>query len=165
MKNLRLLTLLLFLGSALSGCAQTSFIKRGAAFVSETAPGTEMVDDNGNPVAQKRIVNYIVYIEFSGEAPEWKYAWYNNEFFILQAAKINTKTFEVGINKTTGKKIILQQAKGNQLWQLDFIRSDNPMKVPIKKQKNEVILEGIRQNKKFHYRIPKVVALLTPDAV
>ena len=165
MTKLHLLILLLFFGISLSSCAQTSFIKKGYAFVAESSPGTEMVDDNGKPVAQPKIVNYTAYVEFTGPAPVWKYAWYKNQFFVLNPTKIIGKKIEIGIDKTTGNKVIIQPAKGNHLWLLELIPAENSVKTEVKPQAGEVILEGTRQKKSFRYRIPKMIALQTPDAV
>jgi hypothetical protein len=165
MRNLRLLILFCLSGSALSGCAQASFIKKGNAFMSERSPGTEMLDDNGNPVVQQKIVNYTVYVELSGAVPEWKYAWYQSQMFVLNPTKIDGGKLEIGIDKTTGKKITIQPAKGNQLWQLELVPTKSSLNNSIKPKGKEVILEGIRQNKTFRYHIPQMIMLQTTDAV
>ncbi|RYZ27750.1 MAG: hypothetical protein EOO10_11765 [Chitinophagaceae bacterium] len=164
MKNLSLIFLLCFLTVGFSACAQASFIKKGKAFIRESSPGTEMLDDNGNPTVQPKIVSYMAYVELAGAAPEWKYAWYNNQVFAVTATKIEEKKLEVGIDKSTGEKITMLSAKGNQLWQLELIPAKDASK-SIKTKGDELILEGIRQNKSFRYRIPKLIVLQTPDAV
>ena len=148
-----------------SGCAQSSFIKKGNAFVSETSPGTQMVDDNGNPVAQLRITNYTAYVEFSGAEPEWRYAWYGKKMFTMVATKVEQNKLEIGIDKHSGKKVFVEPAKGNQLWQLELLPTEMYSKPPSNTKAGELLLEGIKSNKMFHFRIPKVVLLQTPDAV
>jgi len=165
MKNLSVGLLLSFLVFGFSACAQPSFIKNGKAFIREGSPGTEMLDDNGNPTVQPKIVNYTAYVELSGPAPEWKYARYKNQVFAITASKVEEKKLEVGIDKATGGKISMMPANGNQLWQLELIPQENAPGNTIQPKGEEVILEGTRQNKSFHYRIPKLIILQTPDAV
>lgn len=131
----------------------------------ESSPGTELLDDNGNPTIQPKIVNYIAYVELSGPAPEWKYGWYKNKIFAITATKIEQKKLEVGIDRATGGKITMVPANGNQLWQLELIPQENAPGNTIKPKGEEVILEGTRQNKSFRYRIPKLIVLQSPDAV
>jgi hypothetical protein len=165
MKRRSLFFVLFLVHLVFSGCAQSSFIKKASAFVSETSPGTEMLDDNGKPVVQLPIINYFVYVEFSGTTPEWKYAWYKDQMFTVVATKIEQNKLEIGIDKQTGKKVFVQSAKGNELWQLELLPKEKYSKPPSKLKGGELLIEGTKNKKVFHFRIPKVIFLQTPDSV
>ena len=166
MKNFFVFFIIGWLMLTFSACAQTSFIKRASAYASERKTGTEMLDDNGSPAQRLPTSQYTVYIELSGEAPEWKNAWYNYQMFSITATKVELSMVDVGINRKTGKREIIKPAnKGNELWQLDLLPVNPSSKQPVKTKPGEVLLKGLRNQKMFYYKVPKTVFLQTPDAV
>ena len=96
-------------------------IKRAYAFYSSSLPGAQMVDENGNPVPPKPIINRFIYVESSGTTmPDIKTVLYGNMQLVFSLVKIKDKTVSVGNGYDKNKDVIIAAKKGNTLWKIDL---------------------------------------------
>ena len=102
----------LFLTATFHCFAQSNCnIKKAYAYYNVSMPGTQMVDENGNPIPPKPNITRLIYVEYSGtKMPDIKAVLYNSTSLSFSAVAITAKTISVGYkelnpnNKITAKK-------------------------------------------------------------
>jgi hypothetical protein len=92
-----LLHILLLMGFSVSFAQVTCNIKKAYAFYSESMPGTQMVDEKGNPIPFLPRINRFIYVEYSGsKKPEIKSVLYNNVVLSFSVERVKEKTVLIG---------------------------------------------------------------------
>jgi hypothetical protein len=112
---------LTLLASSQSKCS----INKAMAFYTETYPGMQMADQNGNPIAPKATVERQIYIEWCGaKKPEITEVLYDNRPFSVVLEKINGRSVIAGKDLSPENKTRITAAKCKQLWKLIVIPKD-----------------------------------------
>lgn len=150
----------------LSSYAQTKYgIKNIYAYYAQHLPGNIPVDDNGNSLYKGPDTLITVYIETTGQEPHWSNAWRGNKVYSIVTTLIKQPTIEAGIRKSSNQKILVSPAKGNCLWQLEFVPQESRMLPPQKMKPGEIILRGKYKSKTFLQKISRLIELRLPDSV
>lgn len=155
---------LILLTTACVSCAQQKGIEKVYGFRQLRMPGNIAVDDNGNPLGGKPDSTEIIYIETSGEAPEWKAAYKNEKLYSVYTALLEPKPLNVGRDAKNGEQIIINIKPGNRLWELTLTRSSaSADSAPRAAKNNDIILEGTYKGKPFTKRIQNRIELVSPE--
>lgn len=117
----------IFLSALFSAVISASFaqincnVKRAYAFYTISIPGAQMVDENGNPIPPKSIINRFIYVESGGTTmPDIKTVLYGNMQLVFSLVKIKDKTVSVGNGYDKNRDVIIAAKKGNTLWKIDL---------------------------------------------
>ncbi len=95
-------------------------IKKAYAWYTVSMPGTQMADENGNPIPPKPNINRIIYVEYSGtKAPEIKSVLYNNTALNYTVLRIKERTVFVG-DKEFNLKNKITAKKGHSFLQIEL---------------------------------------------
>ena len=159
-KRLYQLTLLPFLLFSIFSCAQPkSVIKKEYLFYTEHLPGNIPADEKGNPKPGLPDTVIIVYLETTTKSIRWDTAWQSGNSYKVMAILLETLPFEAGNAKDNDKKIVLNVAKGNYLWQLYLlpIYQEKPLKQQSKG--NEILIKGKYKGKKIFRKINGAIQL------
>lgn len=99
--------------------AQVYKIQRAWAFVTESAPGRIMKDDDGKEIKPAAIVERFIYIETNYKAvPVIAAVLYNGKSFAANPVAVNEAKHQAGIGYSNGKPFYITPKKGNKLWKL-----------------------------------------------
>jgi hypothetical protein len=148
-----------FLGTGLLACAQSKYsIKNIYAIYKVHLPGNIAVNENGNEISARDTVN-LIYIESTAQDIHWNNAWKNGKTFTILPTLIDSNSYDIGTKKMTNENMIIHSSRGNKLWQLQLIVSDEAIKQPEKLLQDEILLEGMYQGKKIFQKIEKQVEL------
>lgn len=111
----------LLLSTTGSCMAQNSCnIKKAYAFYHVSMPGTQMVDENGNPIPPKANITRFIYVEYSGtKMPVINTVLYNNTPLSFSAVSVKAKTVSVGDKKLNPNNSITAK-KGNSFLKIDL---------------------------------------------
>lgn len=161
MVTLKYLFFYLLVTFSLWGCAQTkNIIIHTYATYEVHLPGNIAVDPNGNEIAPRDTIDYIYVETVKGEI-QWEKAWKNNQCFSIIPIKIDTETFNAGVNKISNTSLILHVNKGNNLWKLRLIISEKPAKAPEPVGKGIILLKGTYNGKIFIKEVSNQVEINT----
>ena len=159
------LLILLFFAVTMFSCAQGKHgIVSIRAYITERLPGNIPVDAQGEPLRHGPDSIYTVYVE-TKEMITWDSAWMNGSRYAIEASQLTIFPVDAGTDKSTGQKILLRPADGNQLWLLTL---DNvaPGTVPGgEKEKEGLRLRGRKGKKSFTYEVDSLKVLLTTNSV
>jgi hypothetical protein len=148
-----------FLSTSFFACAQSKYsIKNIYAFYKVHLPGNIAVTANGDEIPSRDTINFI-YIESPSKDIHWKNAWKNGKIFTIIPTLIDSSSYDVGTKKTTNENMLVHATRGNKLWQLRLITSDETIPQPVKLLQDEILLEGIYQGKKILQKIEHQVEL------
>ncbi|MBK7374354.1 MAG: hypothetical protein IPJ02_01915 [Chitinophagaceae bacterium] len=114
-----------------SSCAQvTCKFSKAYAYFTVSMPGTQMVDEKGNPVPPVPVIERFIYIETTGPAiPKVVFVRYDTLLMKATVARIEGNTSSPGNNPENYKPVILKAKKGNHLWRIDLQPAEeSPMK-------------------------------------
>jgi hypothetical protein len=138
-------------------------VRRADAFFVEWMPGNIRSSDDQKEVPLRPDTLYSIYVELSSPV-KWIAAWKDGRKYSIKAIKINDKRMEVGVQKSTNKKIIVTAGAANKLWMLQLNRqgSGGP---PAKLAKGQILLQGKSGQSTFIYRIKQQVELETVPSV
>ena len=137
-------------------------VKVRYAFITEHQPGNIPVDpNNGRPLhAPGPDTLYTIYIETSTPQPVyWYAAWQKGETYSINCTRVDKTPVEAGTKKKGGEKIIIDTSKGGTLWRLDLFPAAKKLPSPAGLQPGEMLLQGVRGNKKIILRVSKLVEL------
>lgn len=157
-----------FLGTSLiismSSCVSTNGIsndpvKKIYATYTVQQPGNIPVDPDGNPLPLPRTVNYVVYVETSTGDVNWDEAWIDGGHYKVNAILLKEGPFDAGVNVSTGRKMIINPSKNNQLWQLELQRDYKDNNDSLNKLKGELILQGNFKGKKVIHKTSDLVEI------
>ncbi len=131
-----------FLSTGFFACAQSKYsIKNIYAFYKVHLPGNIAVTEQGDEIPSRDTVN-LVYIESPSNDIHWKNAWKNGKTFTILPTLIDSGSYDVGTKKTTNENMLVHATRGNKLWQLQLITSDETIAPPEKILQDEILLEG-----------------------
>ena len=146
--------------------AQSKYgIRKVDAFFSEHLPGNIPVDINGNSLYHGPDTVNTIYVETKGASIRWIAAWRDGKSFTVNTLAIKDTPFEVGSNKISNEKIILNPAAGNKLWLLQLVKKESSSKPPVKMRNGEIILQGKSGRNVFIQRISSQTELATIPSV
>jgi hypothetical protein len=95
-------------------------IKKAHAWYTVSMPGTQMSDENGNPVPPKPNITRIIYVEYSGsKTPEIKSVLYNNTALNYTVLRVKERTVFVG-DKEFNLKNKITAKKGHSFLQIEL---------------------------------------------
>lgn len=153
-----------FLVTVFAGCnTPNKIVKKTYAYTSIRMPGTIPVDENGKPLYKGPDTSTLVFVETVRDGIIWEHAWYGNRSFNVNSVRVDNVPVELGINKTTGEKIMLMPMNDGQLWQL-LLEPSAYLVTPEELKQGEVLLEGKYKDKKFTKKISGITELSGPDA-
>jgi len=96
-------------------------INKAYAWFTVTLPGTQRVDESGNPVQPVPFVERFIYLEGNGiNKPDVRAVYYNNISVPVTITKVEGSTVSVGKKVEDEKEIIIRKKKGNTFWKLDL---------------------------------------------
>lgn len=150
-----------FILAGLTSCAQSkNGIKKAHGFYAEHIPGNIMADNEVRPAQSHNDTVYLVYIETSNASIKWLKAWSGTQSFSIQATDLtDNHQVEVGVNKSTEKKIELKPSPGNRLWLLQLTNDDVLSKAPQKVTHGELIIQGRLGKKVFTQKISPLIEI------
>ena len=115
----KLLVILLLSGWAFASSAQGYKIVKAWAFVTESAPGRVMKDDDGKEMKPAGITERFIYIETNYKgAPKADAVLYNGKSFAVSIVPVNEAKHLAGSIYSNGKPSYIIPKKGNKLWKL-----------------------------------------------
>ena len=127
----KLLVILLLTGCAFASSAQGYKIVKAWAFVTESAPGRVMKDDDGKEVKPAAMVERFIYIETNYKgAPKMDPVLYNGKSFTVSPVAVNETKHQAGIIYSSGKPYYIIPKKGNKLWKLVVADTGMPANTP-----------------------------------
>jgi len=140
--------------------AQTYKIKKARAFITESAPGTIMSDDNGNPIGPRLILERSIYIEcnYKGK-PQIDSVFYNGILFIANVADEETGSITVGKKRYSGQPVRIVPKKGNHIWKIDLQQSSGDELTFGKVKK--IVIKGRLGKTGFRYTLTRETELAT----
>lgn len=111
----------LFLSAAFNSFAQNcGNIKKVYAYYNVSMPGTQMVDENGNPVNPKPNITRFIYVEYSGtKIPDIKTIVYGGKELSFSVVNVKDKTVWIG-DKELNPNNSITVKKGNRLLKIDL---------------------------------------------
>ena len=99
-------------------------IKKAYAYYNVSMPGTQMVDENGNPVTPKPNITRFIYVEYSGaKMPDIKAVLYNAAKLSFSVVSVTSKTVSIGDKKLNPNNNITAK-KGNRFLKIDLQPED-----------------------------------------
>lgn len=124
MKKVFIFLLLCVAGSF--GYAQSKCnINRAWAFYTVSYPGVQMVDENGNLIPPKPMIDRFIYIEWCGaKKPEIKEVLYNNRSYDAVLEKVDGSSVIPGKDLDPRNKTRITAAKCKKLWRLVLFQED-----------------------------------------
>ena len=147
------------LSIGLLACAQSKNVIKTAYGVYQVhLPGNIAVDKNGNEIASRDTINFI-YIETANNEIKWDMAWKNGKNYSIISTLINSKLYDAGTKKLTGKNMLLKVSEDNKLWQLRLIPSDKNVEAPSNILPGEIIIRGSFNGKKIYQNINSLTEL------
>jgi hypothetical protein len=155
----------LLLITIVSGAQSNYGIRRTDAFFTEHLPGNIPVDEQGHSLYHGPDTINTVYVETKGTPAKWIAAWKNGSSFSVIVTAITEIPYEVGVDKYNNQKVVLQPAKGNKLWLLQFEKKEIPLKPPVKMKAGEIILQGRSGKRTFIQRISSQIELAAIPSV
>lgn len=148
-----------FLISFFFGCAQTKYlIKNIYAVYKVHLPGNIAVNENGNEIPSMDTVN-LIYVETPAQDIRWVNAWKNGKTYTILPTLIDSGSYEVGTRKTTNENMIINATRGNKIWQLQLIVSDEMIPPPSNILQDEILLELTYHGKKIFQDIKSQIEL------
>ncbi|MBK8610997.1 MAG: hypothetical protein IPL84_13905 [Chitinophagaceae bacterium] len=100
-------------------------IKKASAYYTSSAPGMQMVDDNGYPVPPKMTIDRFIYIELtSRKKPEIVTVLYNTTVLSVTLTAVEGNKAVLGSNFANNPDFNVQAKKCNSLWKLDLYTVD-----------------------------------------
>lgn len=113
---------ILLLPWLVTSCAQSRCaIKKGYAYYTVTAPGIQMMDDNGNPIPPKLDIGRFIYLEGNESVtPEIDSVFYNNIPLKAIINPVDGNTAVVGNKFENNQQFTITVKKGNLLWRIDL---------------------------------------------
>lgn len=129
----KLFLAILFLPLILSSCAQTRCgTKKVYAYYTSTLPGTQMVDDNGNPVPPKPNITRFIYVESDErKVPEIDSVLYDNISLPASINRVEGNSTVVGNRFQDNEELTITAKKGYALWKIDLMSSPSGKPVPV----------------------------------
>lgn len=111
----------LFISATSSGFGQTACnIKKAYAFYNVSMPGTQMADENGNPIPPKANITRFIYVEYSGtKMPDIQSVLYNGVSLDFSVVSVKEKTVSIGDKELNPGKIITAK-KGNTFLKINL---------------------------------------------
>lgn len=107
----------------ITSCAQTRCsVKKGYAYYTVSMPGTQMVDDNGNPVPPRPDVGRFIYLEGDTSAgmPEIDSVLYDNSPLKANISPVEGNSAVVGNKFLNNNELTITAKKGHSLWRIDL---------------------------------------------
>ena len=99
-------------------------IKKAYAYYNVSMPGTQMVDENGNPITPKPNITRFIYVEYSGaKMPDIKAVLYNTAKLSFSVVPVTSKTVSIGDKKLNPNNNITAK-KGNRFLKIDLQPED-----------------------------------------
>ena len=160
MKNIFLVC---FLAIAFISSAQTKVdIVQSKAFYYLRTPGALLVDDNGNPVNKTPDTITTIYLEIRGKVPHLEKAWMYGQSFNLVPTIVKANTVNAGKKPDSDKEVTFKISKGNSLVSLELTEGKQLPK-PQKTGKDEILIQGTQNKKKFYYKVKKIMQVSSPE--
>lgn len=128
-------------------------------------PGTIAVDGGGRPLSKGPDTLNLVFVEIPDKTVNWDYAWKGAKGFDVKAVPVTESKMDLGVNKQTGERVILQSSLGNKLYQLVLSPSDQQLSWPLKMSEGEIWIQGKYKNKTFKKNLGQQIELAQPDAM
>jgi hypothetical protein len=118
--KLFIIAVLVFTNISWSFAQSTCAIKKAGAYFNVSLPGIQMVDDNGNPVPVKPIINRFIYVEYTGlKMPEIKAVLYNGSELSFNVIGLKEKTVQIG-DKGLNPNNSFSVKKGNSMLKIEL---------------------------------------------
>ena len=119
MKSL-ILSCLLLTATFYCFAQSTCNIQKAYAYYSVSMPGTQMVDENGNPITPKPTITRFIYVEYSGaKMPDIKTVRYNGAEISFSVVNVTAKTVSVG-DKNLNPNNSITAKKGNKFLKIEM---------------------------------------------
>ena len=95
-------------------------IKKAYAWYNVSMPGTQMSDENGNPIPPKKNIIRFIYVEYSAaKIPDIKSVLYNFTELSFSVVNVTAKTVSIG-DKKMNPNCSITAKKGNKLLKIDL---------------------------------------------
>lgn len=153
----------LFLLFAVAACSPKHGIYEAKAYVRESSRGTQMVDDNNQPVGSRRITENLLFVEtaLDQDTPVITAVWIDKKPYSAQLQKVAAGT-NIGKLKDAGEAAVVTTKEGRQLWQVmvtenEAIKLDSSVSSAVRN--NPVVITGNRKGKTFVYRVENRIPL------
>ena len=96
-------------------------IYKACAYFTVSIPGTQMVDEKGNPVPPIPQVERYIYLETRGMSkPVIESVSYSNNIFTAVLSKVEGNAVSAGKKTEDAKEVIIKARNGNALWKLEL---------------------------------------------
>lgn len=155
--------LVCFLASSFISSAQTKVdIVQSKAIYYLRTPGALLVDDNGNPLNKTLDTITTIYLEIRGKVPQLEIAWMYGQSFNLVPTIVKANTITAGKKPGSDKEVTFKISKGNSLITLELTEGTQLPK-PQKTGKNEILIQGTQNKKKFFYKVKKILQVSSPE--
>lgn len=152
---------MIFFAGALSSHAQARCnVNKAYAYFTVTMPGTQMVDEKGNPVPPVPYTDRFIFLECTGtKKPVIQAVRYTSMNLAVAAIKPEANKIIVGKKYQNEKEIILTAKKGNTLWRLDIQPTDD--KMPDANASSNIIIQISSGGRTCSYKIGSEIQLYT----
>lgn len=134
-------------------------IKKAYAYYNASMPGTQMVDENGNPITPKPNITRFIYVEYSGtKMPVIKAVLYNGEEISFSVTTIKEKIVWAGDKELNPDKRITAK-KGNTLLKIN-LNMDGEKPIPETGCKS-IVIKTKKKNGTCVFKLVKESEFLT----
>lgn len=118
----QLLQILFFTSLCCTGFSQVNCsVKKAYAFYTETIPGVQMADENGNPIPPVPVIDRFVYIEWTGAGkPEISQVLYNNKKMQAEVTAVDGNTLIPGGDVGNNSDYSIKANKCHSLWKIQL---------------------------------------------
>jgi hypothetical protein len=165
MQVMKYLGIYILVCTSLYSCAQSKHLIRDAqATYMVHIPGNIATDREGNPINATDTV-FTVYIQTAQQDIKWIYARKGGKKYSISKTLIEEPSFEAGINKITGGKIVLKATGNNSWWKLQLLRADSLNMAPLITLPAQIILHGTYHGKKLVEKIERQSEVLAIPSV
>ena len=134
-------------------CAQHHYIKKAFAFYQRINSGAPPVYKNGIATSRSQTKEFI-YLEISGNTkPKITEVAYKGILYSdVDVYPAGLEKLNAGIEKATGKIVVLRPAKGNSLWRLEFVVNEIPGD-HLPSRENKILIKGEKGGRPFSVKI------------
>jgi hypothetical protein len=124
-------------------------------------PGTQLVDDNGNPVHQGPYLDYKAIVETTpGMQPTFSKVWIDGKSYSVSATEV-TSPHKMGVAKDSDQAVVISSNKGNKMWELFLQKDEGANKNDkLKTTSSGIVIEGSYKGKAFVLPVNGIVKRL-----
>ena len=117
------------MAAILTGNAQIYKIQKAWAFVTESAPGRVMTDENGKEIKPTPAVERFIFVETNYKAtPKIETVLYNGKQCQYSITAVTETKHLAGSTYANGKPFYISPKKGNKLWRISITANDTVLR-------------------------------------